>query len=281
MYSIDQGGQPITAGDLITVRYCLPPAAGNRIEPCQVPVTSCASNAPASARIESSSFFIGNSPVLVSLRCCGEKSSRGDAHFLRYRAARRVSASFVRIQCGDAREFGRYPALPDMVRIGVWMSRMPSRLRFVFWLDATLLISVCALETVPFTGMIVHEWLGLALAGMIVAHLLLSWTWIATSTRRFVTAASSRTRVNYVLNWCLFSCVTAVIYSGILISRQAIPALTMKEPDDIEATFRWDRIHDRFSNFVVIFAALHLAINWDWSVAAARKIVERRTRGKR
>ncbi len=31
-------------------------------------------------------------------------------------------------------------------------------------------------------------------------------------------------------------------------------------------------IHNRFSTLIVIFAGLHLAINWDWSVLAARKI---------
>jgi hypothetical protein len=71
------------------------------------------------------------------------------------------------------------------VRRGVLSSasptRAPSRLQVVFWLDAILLISVCALETVPFTGMIAHEWLGLAVAGMIVVHLL-SWAWIASMT---------------------------------------------------------------------------------------------------
>jgi hypothetical protein len=46
---------------------------------------------------------------------------------------------------------------------------MPSRLQAVFWLDATLLLSVCALETVPFTGLILHEWLDLAFIAMMLA----------------------------------------------------------------------------------------------------------------
>ncbi|HVW83164.1 MAG TPA: DUF4405 domain-containing protein [Bryobacteraceae bacterium] len=161
------------------------------------------------------------------------------------------------------------------VSSGASPTRAPSRLQVVFWLDAILLISVCALETVPFTGMIAHEWLGLAVAGMIVVHLLLSWAWIASSTRRLVTGASNRTRVNYFLNACLFACMTAVIFSGILISQHAMPALTKKEAADMTANFRWDRIHDRFSDLVVIFAGLHLAINWDWMAAAARRILRR------
>lgn len=156
---------------------------------------------------------------------------------------------------------------------------MLSKLAVVFWLDLTLLLSICALETVPFTGMIVHEWLGLALAGMIVVHLLLSWAWIASATRRLLAAQSNRTRINYFLNLCLFACVTAVIFSGILISQQAIPALTMQHAELLGLDFPWTSIHDRFSDFVLILAALHLAINWNWPVAAVRKLLRRRSEG--
>lgn len=168
-----------------------------------------------------------------------------------------------------------------MARIRAAMKGMPSRLQVVFWLDVTLLISVCALETVPFTGLIIHEWLGLAVAGMIVAHLLLSWTWIASSTRRLFAGMSSRTRVNYLLNACLFACVTAVIFSGILLSQHAIPAMTKKAAQDLGANFQWYQVHDGLSDLVVILAALHLAINWDWLAASARKILRRRTAGAR
>ena len=148
------------------------------------------------------------------------------------------------------------------------------KLQATFWLDVTLLASVCALETVPFTGLVIHEWLGLAVIGMVLAHLLLSWSWIAAHSRRWFSAQSTRGRVNYLLNLSLFAAMTALIFSGILISQKAIPALTgTKVAPDMD--FRWDAIHDRCSNFVLILAGLHLAINWDWALAAGRKIFRR------
>jgi cytochrome b len=153
---------------------------------------------------------------------------------------------------------------------------MPSRLRVVFWLDVSLLLSVCALETVPFTGLVIHEWLGLAVAAMVVAHLLLSWTWIASTTGRLMAARAGRTRVNYFLNLTLFACMTAVIFSGVLISQEAIPALTMRKAGEMDADLRWTFVHDRLSDVVLILAGLHLAINWTWSVAAARTVWGRR-----
>ena len=145
---------------------------------------------------------------------------------------------------------------------------MRPRFAIVLSLDLILLLSLCALEHVPFTGLILHEWLGLALATLIVIHLLLSWSWIAASTRRFFRGAPNRTRVNYILNLCLFGFMTAVIFSGILSSQEALPALA-------SANTRWARLHGRFSDCIVALAAAHLAINWDWLLAATRKIMAR------
>ncbi|HLW77451.1 MAG TPA: DUF4405 domain-containing protein [Bryobacteraceae bacterium] len=146
-------------------------------------------------------------------------------------------------------------------------------LKFTFWLDVCLLLAFAALQTVPFTGLVLHEWLGLGVVAMIVVHLLISWTWIASNARRFFTT-STRTRVNYAVNLTLFACTTALIFSGVEISREAIPAL-LRAPAPPVVDYGWDVIHDRLSDAVLILAGLHLAINWDWSLTAARKIFRR------
>ena len=70
------------------------------------------------------------------------------------------------------------------------------RLTLTFWLDVTLLVAVCVLQTVSFTGLVLHEWLGLATVCMVLVHLLFAWSWIATQSRRFVANQSFRERVN-------------------------------------------------------------------------------------
>jgi len=148
------------------------------------------------------------------------------------------------------------------------------RLKIAFWLDVTLLVSVCALQTVSFTGLILHEWLGLAMVGMVFAHLLLSWSWIASLSRRLFTMQSARARINYLLNLTLFAGVTAAIFSGILISQKAIPALTgTKAAPDMD--WRWDILHVRFSQYVLILSGFYLAINWEWALAAGQKVFRR------
>jgi hypothetical protein len=148
------------------------------------------------------------------------------------------------------------------------------RLKITFWLDVTLLVSVCALQTVRFTGLVLHEWLGLATVGMVLAHLLFSWTWIATQSRRLLVERLIRARINYLINLALFAAVTAVIFSGILISQKAIPALTgAKAPSDLD--WRWDSLHNDFSQFVLLLSGFHVAINLDWLLAAVQNVFRR------
>jgi len=141
-----------------------------------------------------------------------------------------------------------------------------------FWLDVALLVSVCVLQTVSFTGLVLHEWLGLVIVGMVLAHLLLAWGWIATQSRRLFAKHSVRGRINYFLNLGLFASVTAAIFSGILISQKAIPMLTgTNAAPDMD--WRWDTLHNQFSQTVVLLSGFHLAINWEWALAAVQKVV--------
>jgi hypothetical protein len=148
------------------------------------------------------------------------------------------------------------------------------RLKTTFWLDVTLLVSVCALQTVRFTGLVIHEWLGLTMVGMVFAHLLFSWSWIASLSRRLFSAQSARARINYLLNLSLFAAVTAVIFSGILISQKAIPAL-FGTKSATHMDWNRDYLHGQFSVFVVMLSGFHLAINLDWVLAAAEKLFDR------
>jgi hypothetical protein len=152
------------------------------------------------------------------------------------------------------------------------------RLKIPFWLDVTLLASVCALQTVPFTGLVLHEWLGLAMVGMVFAHLLLAWSWIASQSRRLFAVQSARARINYLINLSLFASVTAAIFSGVLISQKAVPTLTgTKAAPDMD--WRWDILHIRFSQYVLMLSGFHLAINWEWVLAALVKLFSRGREG--
>jgi hypothetical protein len=141
------------------------------------------------------------------------------------------------------------------------------RIHFIFWLDVVLFIALCSLEVVRLTGLTLHEWFGIAMLFGILVHLLLSWTWIYEGARQLAKPRSSRIRVNYFLNFVLFAMMTITIYSGVLISEVAGPAMGLVATTDP----RWRTVHNFFSQTMVGIAGLHLAINWDYSVAMGRK----------
>jgi cytochrome b561 len=148
------------------------------------------------------------------------------------------------------------------------------RLKTTFWLDIMLLVSVCALQTVRFTGLFLHEWLGLAMIGMVLAHLLFSWSWIATQSRRLFGKQSVRDRINYLLNLTLFALVTAAIFSGILISQKVIPTL-MGTKAASGMDWRWDSLHGDFATLVLFLSGFHVAINLEWLFAAVQNVFRR------
>jgi hypothetical protein len=39
--------------------------------------------------------------------------------------------------------------------------------------------------------------------------------------------------------------------------------------------WHWDDLHRRFSNYVVMLSGFHLALNWDWVLAAGQKVFRR------
>jgi hypothetical protein len=39
--------------------------------------------------------------------------------------------------------------------------------------------------------------------------------------------------------------------------------------------WRWDYLHNLFSPFLALLAGFHLAMNWEWVLAAAEKLFSR------
>jgi hypothetical protein len=119
-----------------------------------------------------------------------------------------------------------------------------------------------------FSGLAIHEWLSLALAGTIIVHLLLNWDWIVNVTKRLFVKATNGARVNYVLNWLLFIDGILIMLSGIMISESAMPALNIVLP----MNFAWRRLHDMSANIALLIMGLHLAMHWNWIVTTFKRV---------
>ena len=136
-------------------------------------------------------------------------------------------------------------------------------------LDAAVFVAFLVTTAPRFSGIAIHEWLGVAFGAAIVTHLLLHWQWIVATTRRFFHTAMSAHRLNYVLNALLFVSMTVIVFTGVMISQVALPTLGI-------ATVRsgmWRQLHSLATDFTVFIVAAHVALHWSWVVSTIKRFV--------
>ena len=112
------------------------------------------------------------------------------------------------------------------------------------------------------TGLAWHEWLGVALAGTLIVHLLLHWRWIVTVTLHFFRQLFHDSRLQYVVDLLLFISFTTVMMSGLMISRIVLPVLGIT----LTRNPAWLPLHDLSANATLALIAVHTALHWDWVV---------------
>ena len=145
--------------------------------------------------------------------------------------------------------------------------------KFLLFLDTVLFLALVQLTEPHFSGLAVHEWLGIAIIPLIIVHLIYGWRWIAATLARLSVKGAWRLRVNFVLNMALFIAFTVATFSGLMTSFIALPALGIA-PGDYA---RWLVLHNQWTVYVQILVGLHIALNWNWIVGAVRRVVMARS----
>ena len=107
--------------------------------------------------------------------------------------------------------------------------RVVARTRLDFWFDAALLAGYTLAYSIGFTGLAVHEWLGIGLGLALLLHLTLHWDWVLRTTRRLL-SRRGRDRIIWLVNLALLISMTLCVASGILISQVALATLGIPVP---------------------------------------------------
>jgi 4-amino-4-deoxy-L-arabinose transferase-like glycosyltransferase len=137
-----------------------------------------------------------------------------------------------------------------------------------YLIDAALLVAFIIDMNVGFTGLAVHEWLGLAIAVVVVVHLLLHADWIERISRRLTTNAPTKERLRWFVDAGLFVSVGLVIVTGVLISEVALSVIGTHD-----RFWRW--LHVTAVDWAVYLVAIHLALSWRWIVRVTKGLMQR------
>lgn len=137
--------------------------------------------------------------------------------------------------------------------------------------DSAIFIAFLVAMAPHFSGIAVHEWLGIAFGAAIVTHLLLHWQWLVEITRRIFGKVTASTRINYILNLLLFIDVTVIIFTGLLISKSALPALGIQ----LALGGGWWMLHTTSSNLFLLLTSLHVALHWQWIASVVKRLFVR------
>jgi cytochrome b len=148
--------------------------------------------------------------------------------------------------------------------------RVPARTRLDFWYDGLLLVAFTLAYSLGFTGLAVHEWLGLGIGLALLLHLTLHWDWVVRTTRKLFTRGG-RDRGIYLVNLALLIVMTLCVLSGVLISQVALYQLGIS----VHPGPFWTNIHDTTSKLTLILVPIHVAMRWRWIVSVARRLLRR------
>ena len=123
------------------------------------------------------------------------------------------------------------------------------------------------LMNLAWTGLMLHEILGLGIVALFAIHLLLNRQWISSVASRFRDITNQKTRFMFVLNILLGLSMLAAVASGILISQSLFPGLADTGFD------LWFGVHSIASWLSLGIVTLHTVIHWRWIGSVIRRLV--------
>jgi len=134
-----------------------------------------------------------------------------------------------------------------------------------WWIDLALLLAFWVSFFPDLTGLDVHQWLGVAVIGVILFHLALHWKWIETVTQRFISGIPAQTRIHYLADLGVMLGFVAILLTGLLISTWLDLPLY-----DLAA---WTHVHLLVSVFTLLAVVLKLILHWRWISSSTRRFV--------
>ena len=139
-------------------------------------------------------------------------------------------------------------------------------------LDSALVVSYLVAMNTFATGIPVHEWLSVLVAGIVMVHLLTEWDWTIRVVTRFFRRLARLSRLQLAVDILLFVAFVLVMVSGFLVSQAILPLLGLRVPFGPT----WRIVHALSADLALVIVGVHAGLHWRWFVAAFGRVVRRR-----
>lgn len=125
-------------------------------------------------------------------------------------------------------------------------------------------------------GLTFHETAGIAIGAAMLTHILLNYRWVKNTTLKiFDHKLPAKARFSYLLNILLLLSMSAIIVTGILISRVLFPNFSVGDNHMIRG------LHNLASYLTLALVGIHVGIHWHWVMSIFKKMFKFKERKPR
>lgn len=147
--------------------------------------------------------------------------------------------------------------------------KAPSKIVVKMAIDAVMALVLALLYNAHVLTLTFHEVAGLAVAAIMLVHVLTSRSWVVRMAKRlFGKGVPARTKFSYCMSAVLAVLFVLIVVSGVLISSVLFPALNAAVGP---AKGTWHTVHLFCSALSLIVIGIHLGLHWDIVKAFCRK----------
>ncbi len=138
-----------------------------------------------------------------------------------------------------------------------------SKHKWNWMIDAALLAGFLATFFLDLTGLVMHQWLGVAVGLLVGYHLVSHWTWVKSVTLRWVGQTSRQARTYYVVDaGLMLGCAVILVTGGMISSWLALP---------LENYAAWSNVHVAASIITLLIVVVKMGLHWRWVVKTAQQ----------
>ncbi|MEG0324036.1 MAG: DUF4405 domain-containing protein [Raoultibacter sp.] len=134
-------------------------------------------------------------------------------------------------------------------------------------IDIVALLIYLVVANPAFTGIGVHEWIGLGLFVVLLVHCIAHADWVEEALRSGFTKPSWTQTGNLVLDILALIAFLVVTVSGIMISGAVLPALGLYA----EGYYFWDPLHAISAKILLALLLVHVVVHWKWFALFIKK----------